>query len=188
MEVLAPPPTYTILESTNVDLLTPFPIREAKRVFGWMHAHKSVIETDQSAKSPEEFEAFFTHLIPNLQSFAVIDKHNTLKMNHEAPLIGMIAFEPQSIWNGWLHVASTRKAWGSGLFEEGTRKAIDHIFANNPELRRMSAIVLQNNYPARGLARRLGFVNEGTFEDWVTQKGEPKHVVQYGMTKRRWLK
>src|SRR5215204_3569555 len=110
-----------IIESQNIDLLTPFPISEAKRVFGWLHAYKSVIETDQSPKTPAEFEAFFTGLIPNLQSYAVIDKHNVLKMNHAAPLVGMVAFEPQSIWNGWLHIASTRKAWGSGLFEEGTR-------------------------------------------------------------------
>lgn len=176
-----------IISSTNVDLLTPFPIGEAKRVFGWLHAYKSVIETDQSPKTPQEFEAFFTHLIPNLKSYAVIDKNNSLKMNHEAPLIGMIAFEPHTIWNGYLHIASTRKAWGSGLFEEGVKAALTHIFETAPDLNRVSAHILANNYPAKSLAKRLGFVKEGLFEDWVTQKSEPKNIIQFGMTKKRWM-
>jgi RimJ/RimL family protein N-acetyltransferase len=176
-----------VIESTNIDILSPFPIQEAKRVFGWLHAYKSVIETDLSPKSPSEFEEFFTGLIPNLRSYAVIDKFNSLKMNHEAPLIGMIAFEPTTIWNGMLHVASTRRAWGSGLFEEGVRMAISDLFNTHEGLMRVSAQVLANNHPARSLAKRLGFKLEGSFEDWVAQKGEPKAVVQFGMTRKRWV-
>src|SRR4051812_17902980 len=110
-----------IIESQNVDLISPFPPNEAKRVFGWMHAYKSVIETDESPKTPEEFTQYFTEFIPNLRSYGVVDKHNKLEMKHEAPLIGMIAFQPSESYRGYIHIASTRRAWGTGLFEEGVR-------------------------------------------------------------------
>jgi RimJ/RimL family protein N-acetyltransferase len=120
------------------------------------------------------------------KSYGVIDKNNTLNIRHEAPLIGMIAFEPHTVWNGYLHIASSRKAWGSGLFDQGLVLAIDDIFSSIPSLTRISALVLENNYPTRSLAKRMGFLREGRFEDMVTQHGEPRSLLHFGMTRRRW--
>jgi RimJ/RimL family protein N-acetyltransferase len=176
-----------ILESTNVDLLSPFPPAEAKRIFGWMHAYKSVVETDQSPKTPEEFADYFNNLLPNLKSFAVIDKFNALGMKHEAPLIGMIAFEPQLPWQGCVHVASTRKAWGSGLFEEGARVAIESLFVDNPNLLTINSVILRCNYPVSAFLRKLGFKVDGVLEGMASRNGEPMDLMVTNLNRRRFL-
>jgi RimJ/RimL family protein N-acetyltransferase len=176
-----------IIESDNVDLLSPFPLTEAKRVFGWMHAYKSVIETDESPKTPEQFAEYFSGLIPNLQSYAVIDKHNALEMKHEVPLIGMVAFQPVENWRGYIHIASTRRAWGSGLFEEGVKRAITHLYETNPQLLTINGMFLSKNYPVRGLAKRLGFWIEGFLPDAITQNGVPQELIIVTTNKRRWM-
>jgi RimJ/RimL family protein N-acetyltransferase len=176
-----------IVESNNIDLISPFPLTEAKRVFGWLHAYRTIVEHDQSPTNPEELAELLGTMIPNVVSYGVIDKNNSLEMPHPAPLIGMIAFEQRSVWNGYFHVASTRKAWGSGLIEEGGKAAISDIFSRFPNLTRVSAEILKHNYPAQSLAKRLGFLKEGVMEDMVTQKGEPKPLVHFGLTRKRWM-
>ncbi len=175
-----------IIESTNIDLIEPFPIQEAKRVFNWLRCYKNVIESDISPKSPEDFEQFLAAMIPFTRSFGVIDKFNTLKMKHEAPLVGMIVFEPFTIYNCYIHIASPRRAWGSGFMDEGISTALTEIFATEPTLLRVSAYVLENNGPVKGLARRLGFRFEGCMRDFVTQNSIPKNVLHFGMTKQDW--
>jgi RimJ/RimL family protein N-acetyltransferase len=175
-----------IIESTNIDLISPFPVSEARRVFGWMYAYKSVIETDQSPKSADEYAQYFEGISPYVLSYGVIDKHNTLNIPHEAPLIGMVAFEPSTLWNGYMHVASKRRAWASGLVEEGAKTAIHDIFTKRPDLTRVSAMVLPRNRMAGNLAKRIGFKVDGFFEDYVTQSGTPQPMIHYGLTRKRW--
>lgn len=187
-----------IIECPNVDLIEPYPLSEAKRVFGWMHSYSSITETDESPKTIEEYTQFLTEALPAFRSYGVIDKFNALHMDHPVPLIGIIAFQPDGTpWNGYLHVASTRRAWGggreandrrerTGLFDEACQYAFANLFETQPELLRLSAIILERNWAARNLAKRMGFVCEGKFEDMVRQRGEPRSLVHYGLTRRRW--
>jgi RimJ/RimL family protein N-acetyltransferase len=175
-----------IIESSNIDLIEPFPITEAKRAFTWLHCYKNIVESDLSPKSAEEFEQFLGALLPYARSFGVIDKFNKLNTKHEAPLVGMIIFEPSTIWNCFVHIASPRRAWGSGFIDEGITAAVGEIFSTEPSLTRVSAYVLENNAPVKGLARRLGFRFEGCFHDMVTQNNEPRNILLFGMTKKDW--
>ena len=176
-----------ILESDNIDLIEPFPVREAKRVFGWLHAYKNIIENDLSPKTPEEFETFMINILPNVRSYGVIDKNNTLGFRHEAPLVGMVVFEPQSVWNFFIHIASTRRAWGSGFMDEAINVAIKDLFDTVPSLLRVTGLTLSNNSPVKGLARRLGWHYEGKQHDAVLQDGEPRDLIQLGITRREWV-
>jgi RimJ/RimL family protein N-acetyltransferase len=178
-----------ILESTNIDLIEPFPVNEGRRVFKWLHAYKNIVETDLSAKTPEDLEAFLTAVVqtPGVHSYGVIDKFNQLGFKHEAPLVGMIIYEPASIWNSYCHVASTRRAWGMGYIDEGIRASLDYLFSNEPQLLRVSALVLATNGPVKGLVRRLGARYEGCMKEMVTQNGQPKDLLHFGITKTEWV-
>ena len=176
-----------IIESTHIDLIEPFPLREAKRVFGWLHAYKNIVENDLSPKTPESFEEFMINLLPNVRSFGVIDRDNVLGFRHEAPLIGMVVFEPYTIWNSFIHLASTRRAWGSGFMDEAIDRALTDIFETTPTLLRVTGLALANNGPVKGLARRLGWQYEGKQHDAILQDGEPRDLVQFCVTRRAWV-
>ena len=176
-----------IIEAQDVDLIEPFPMSQAKRAYGWLHAYKNIVEHDLFPQNFEEFEAFLGALLPYAKSYGIIDKYNKLNIKHEAPIVGMIVLEPTSLWNCYIHIASTRRCWGSGFMDQGIRAVLDHVFEVYPNITRISAFVLSNNHPVKGLARRLGFKFEGILEDMVCQRGEPKDIIHFGMTKRRWL-
>lgn len=178
-----------IIESENIDLIEPFPASECRRVFKWLHAYKNIVETDLSAKTEDEFEVFLKSMIvvPGVRSFGVIDKYNQVGFKHEAPLVGMIVYEPASVWNMYCHIASTRRAWGKGFLDEGIRMSITTLFADDPSLLRVSALVLSTNGPVKGLVRRLGARYEGCMRDMVLQGGEPKDLLHFGITRRTWM-
>ncbi len=176
-----------IISCPNIDLIEPFPAHEAKRVFGWLHCYKNIVESDLSPKTPEEFAEYLSALLPFTRSFGIIDKNNELRMKHEAPLVGMIVFEPSTLYNCYIHIASPRRAWGHGFMDQGISAALSEIFSTEPQLLRVSAYVLENNAPVKGLARRLGFRFEGNMADLVLQDGAPKNVLHFGMTRRMWV-
>lgn len=175
-----------IIEGDLVDLISPFPRHELKRVFGWLYCYKSIIETDVFPKTPEEYEQQMLKVIPNVLSYAVIDKTNTTNHKHEAPLVGMFAFEPMSEWNAYIHLASSRSAWKKHLMDEAAELSINDVFKTQPFLR-LSGFILEENKPVRYMAKRMGWTYEALLEDWVCQKDIPKNVIHYGFTRKKWL-
>ncbi len=177
-----------VLEGQSVDLISPFPTSHLSRVYGWLHCYNSVIEPDGFPKSPEEYTKLMAAAIPQTFSYGVIDKNNTTKSKHENPLVGVYMFEPTNQWNAYLHFASNRKAWKGKLMDEAAQLAIDDVFTNNPTILRLSGFILESNRPVRYMAQRMGWVKEALLEDWITQKGEPRNVIHYGLTRKQWLK
>jgi RimJ/RimL family protein N-acetyltransferase len=163
-----------IIESSDVDLLEPFPISEAQRVYGWMHCYHTIAECDTFPKTPEAFEEWLRLAVQAARTFAVIDKNHKTNIKHEAPL------------NGYWHVASTRKAWGTRLIDQAGRAGIQQVFEDTPSLTRQSAFILNSNYPAKALCKRLGFTQEGIMPDALLQRGEPKAIAHFGLTRRKW--
>ena len=176
-----------VITSTNVDLISPFPRKELRRVYGWLHCYKSIIETDAFPDSPEAYETMMAEALPNMQTYGVIDKNNLTNHKHDSPLVGMFAFEPSSPWNCYIHLASNRRAWKGHLMDEAASAAIKDLFETNPQLLRMSGFILAENKPVRYMAKRLGWTKEALLEDWVTQHGSPKTIIHYGLTRKRWL-
>jgi RimJ/RimL family protein N-acetyltransferase len=142
--------------------------------------------TDDGPQTDEEILEYLRGSISRVVSYGVIDKNNTLSIKHEAPIIGMITFEPATIYNGYFHVTSRRKAWGSGLMDEAGKVAIQDIFENIPSLTRVSAAVLNNNSPAKGIAKRLGFKQDGMLPDFLMSKGSVMSVAHFGLTRVSW--
>lgn len=174
-----------IIEAQDVDIIAPFPVGEIKRLVGWMHCYKSIITADGFPQTPEDMEAYFQAILPSMYTWGVIDRNNTLKSKHEAPLIGYIAFEPSGPHNGYFHVASTRKAWGSRLIDQAGDELVKQLFTSQPSLLRVSAAILDTNFPAKGLARRLGFTQDGLMKDMITQDGTPKAIAHFGLLRSK---
>lgn len=177
----------SILEGTRVFVVEPFPLKEAHRIYSWMKAFKTVIQSDHSPKTKNEFVTEFKNAYSNVRSFAVIDKNNQLD-NHPVEIIGSIIFEPQGRNNGFLHVASRISAFGSRFIDEAGEMVIKELFESQPELTRLSAVIHYKNNMAASLAKRVGFTKEGKLEDFIVQKGVPKAVVWYGLTRNDWNK
>jgi len=135
----------------------------------------------------EEAEEFLraSILSPNVMSWGVVDKNNLTNYRHPAPLVGFISFEFNGPYNGYFHVASPRSAWGKGLIDEAARAVIKQAFTDS-EILRASAVILDNNRPAKSLCYRLGFKRDGVFEDFVRKNGQPMAVVHFGLTRVRW--
>lgn len=174
-----------IISGRDVDLLTPFPAAEYKRVFGWLRCYRTLVETTAFPKTEEEFAERFAKF-KNIQTFGIIDKNNILSIRHEAPLVGIYMFDQDTLLNGNAHVACTRKAWGSRLVDQAGQLLIKHVFDTNPALTRVSVVVLSNNAPAKGLAKRLGFMYEGCLRDAITVNDTPANMSLFGLTRREW--
>lgn len=174
-----------IIEGKDIDLLTPFPPKELKRVFNWMRCYRTITETTSFPKTEDELAARLGAM-SNLRTFGIIDKNNILGVRHEAPLIGIYMFDQSSVVNGDIHVASTRKAWGSRLVDQAGQRLAGYIFAEYPTLTRVTVSVLHSNAPAKALAKRLGFVYEGCLRDAITVNDNPANMALFGLTRRDW--
>jgi RimJ/RimL family protein N-acetyltransferase len=174
-----------IIEGRDIDLLSPFPPNEVKRIFNWMRCYRTITETTAFPKTEEELVTRLAAM-PNLQTFGIIDKNNILGVRHEAPLIGIYMFDQDTIVNGNAHVASTRKAWGSRLVDQAGQRLMQYLFETMPTLTRITVSVLSTNAPAKALAKRLGFVYEGCLRDAITIQDYPANMALFGLTRRDW--
>lgn len=175
-----------VIQGQTVDLITPYPTSQIKRAFGWMHCYKSITQTDEFPKTFEEFQPYMERYLQVCTSFGIIDKNQLTNRRHEAPLVGILIFEPGGPHNGYWHVATSRRAWGTGLVDEAARLAFQYAFDHYPQLTRLSASIAERNYPARGLTKRLGFKCEGVLEDIMVLDGQPLSMVHYGLTRKNW--
>jgi RimJ/RimL family protein N-acetyltransferase len=179
-----------IIEGKNVDLINPFPLKEVKRTYGWNHCYRTLTETDDTPNTQEHFLSFMEGVLQVCPSWGIIDKNHLTSLKHEAPIVGIIIFEPcvvpgtTVIRNGYFHVATARKAWRTGLVDEAGRLALREVFSEIPTLLRVSGYMLEANFPARSLCKRLGFKYEGLVEDMFLRDGEPKNMVLFGLTRR----
>jgi RimJ/RimL family protein N-acetyltransferase len=149
-------------------------------VYDWVHAHGGLTEHDDSPTCAEHFELSMGLLLSACASYGLLARATG------GALIGILYFEPAGTRNGYLHIAMARSAWGRGLADEAATLCIRDLFEVRPELIRLSAAMLERNIPARALALRMGFALEGTLADMVLQKGAPRSVVHYGLTRRQW--
>ena len=72
------------------------------------------------------------------------------------------------------------------MADEAMALAIWDLFERFPELTRLSAAMLESNWPAQALALRMRFRREHTFPDMVVQKEIPRGRVHYGLTRKEW--
>ena len=174
-----------IIEGKDIDLITPFPAKELKRVFGWLRCYRTIPEIDSFPKTAEDLAEQLSR-VPTLQTYGIVDKNNFLQVRHEVPLIGMYTFDRDTIVNGNIHVASSRKAWNSRLVDQAGLLLINTMFRQIPELTRMTINCLSSNGPGRALAKELMFRHEGCIRDAVVINNTPANMTLNGLTRTDW--
>ena len=176
-----------IISGQNVDLITPFPVNENRRVFGWSRCYRTFIDNDALPAKIEPYTTYINQFLslPTIFSWGVVDKNRLTNDRHEAPLVGLVAFELAS-YGGYLHFASARKAFKMGLMDEAVALVVQSVFESSPQLLRVGVHVDERNYPAKALFRALGFKFEGVKESDFLQHGVPKNSVMFGLTRQRW--
>lgn len=180
-----------VLEGKDVDLIEPFPLTQLPATLGWLHCFKSQIFGDGCPKTDPEILMFMAKVFtqPGMRTWAIIDKANLTRSKSVAPIVGFYQFDTIGDNNGYLQVASSRKAWGERLAspafaEQAGKMVVDEIFTTQPQLTRISASILANNSAAVGLSKRLGFIKDGYFKDMVTVNGKPQDAVHLGILRR----
>ena len=175
-----------VIESKIIDLIEPFPLSEAGRAFTWLHCYHNILESDLTPKSAVEFELYLRAVLPFTRTFGVIDKLNRLGIKHEAPLIGLVIFQPATVWDCTLSLAAPRRAWKIGLIDDAVSASIEEIFVTEPSIARISFDTSEGNNPMKGLARRLLLRFEGCSHDAFTQNSTLKSLLHFGVTRRDW--
>jgi len=181
-----------VISGQNVDLIFPFPLSEVKRTYGWNHCYRTLTETDDTPSTQEDFITWMESVVQTIPTWGIIDKNHITNIKHEAPLIGIGVFEPivclpkGVIRNGLFHVATARKAWRTGLVDEAGLLVIRALFEEIPTLLRVSASIMEKNFPAKALAKRMGFKFEGLTEDAIVKGGIAENLVNFGLTRKRW--
>ena len=142
---------------------------------------KMITALDGSPQSEKDFIEFMKNTSPFCRSFGVIDKNNELGLKHEAPIIGFVMFEPMPPCSLYAHIASSRRAWGTGLMEEAAKLAIDEVFKTEPGALRVSAAIPAFNKRAIEFAKKVGMHKDGFFLKAATIKGKPINIVHFGI-------
>lgn len=175
-----------VLEGPQVDVIEPFPSAELRSAAGWMHCYKTLVFGDDGPHTNEEILEFLQLRLPLVRSWGIVDKHNLTRTKSEAPLVGIVVFERGTKYNGYIHLASNRRAWGEkiakpSLIDQATPLILEEIFSSTPELQRISVATFAKNNAARSLARRAGFVKDGYFPAMGRAGEVPQDVIHYGL-------
>jgi len=175
-----------VIAGQNVDLIFPFPASEVGRIFGWSHCFKTLLDSDDLPVSQSDVTASAAATLSACPAWGIIDKRQLTTDRHEAPIVGVIFLEPQTVRAGWLHFAAGRKAFKMGLVDEAMELAVKTVFEDLSPLLRLGIYTADSNGPVKSLARRLGFSFERKADDMFVKKGEPQAVAYFGLTRRRY--
>lgn len=177
-----------VIQGKDVDVIAPFPVGALPAAVSWMHCYKTLVFGDQGPQSEPEILQFLQTQLQNplVRSWAIVDKANlTASRQIDVPLVGIIIVEELTLENGYIHIASSRKAWGNrlakpGLVDQGCEIAKQDVW-DSTSLRRLSIATFASNRAARQLALRQGFAQDGYMQAMGTLRGAPQDIVHYGL-------
>lgn len=175
-----------IVNGPEVDLISPFPVNQIHRVYGWMQCVRNLTSHDFGPKTKEDFDVMAQNYIDTMLTFGIIDRDNKLQLSHPAPLVGILAFETPIPTVACMQFASTRKAWGTRIIDQAIQIAVDKLFKDTTYLLRVATLVGEKNTPARTFLKRNGFIKEATFKDMVLVNGSPVNMVQMAALRSQW--
>lgn len=81
------------------------------------------------------------------------------------------------------HLAEAHQ--GRGLGTAAVTELVSHVFEQT-DLRRLFALISEDNRASRGLAEKLGFVHEGTLRSHFVIRGKPADQCVYGLLRKEW--
>ena len=176
-----------VLEGIDVDVIEPFPAIAIGQAAQWMRCYKTLMFGDNGPQDLVQIEAFLRqHMaLPQVRTWAVVDKFNKTNTKQETPLVGFVIFEQPCPENGYVHLASNRRAWGEKVAQPAMMEQACHLIKDDiwqtEGLQRVSIVTSSNNRAAVSLAKRLGFHKDGYFQAMGKQNGKPVDMIHFGL-------
>jgi RimJ/RimL family protein N-acetyltransferase len=102
----------------------------------------------------------------------------------DGAIVGCIGLVPE---RGWLRCNAEvgywigEALWGRGIVADALARVVDWGFSNLPELTRMVAPIFAWNEPSMAVARKCGFVKEGSLPRSCIKDGQVIDRVQYAI-------
>jgi ribosomal-protein-alanine N-acetyltransferase len=102
-------------------------------------------------------------------------------------LVGTVALDGFNAMMGFAevsyHIAFDYR--GRGIGTAAVRRFVEAIFAETP-IRRLIAMIHEQNSASRRLIERVGFVQEGLLREHYLVGGQPANEVCYGLLRSEW--
>jgi RimJ/RimL family protein N-acetyltransferase len=178
-----------VLVGQDVDVIAPFPASALPAAVGWMYCYRTLVFGDRGPQTQEEVGQFLAQALrnPGMLTWGIVDKNNLTRSHQiDVPLVGVVFAERLTEENAYIHIASSRKAWGNrvaqpGLVDQGCELIKSQIWEQIPDLRRLSIATFASNRAARSLAVRAGFHQDGYFTAMGTLRNAPQDIVHFGL-------
>jgi ribosomal-protein-alanine N-acetyltransferase len=123
-------------------------------------------------------------------SFAEIYEHSNQRWFVEAngALVGTISLQNISPMMGVAEIGYMfgEKFHGRGIATAALTYFLDRLFAHTP-LRRVFALVHEENKASRRVLDKLGFEQEGVLRNHYLVQGIPTNEVAYGLLREEWI-
>ena len=119
-----------------------------------------------------------------------LEKHESFSwfIAAEGQVVGTVSLKniSQSMAYGEIGYGIAEIHHGKGIATAGVRLMIDKIFSES-KLRRLIALVHEENHASRRVLEKLGFQEEGLLREHYLINGMPVNEVLYGLLKREWV-
>lgn len=178
-----------VLEGDTVDVISPFPVAHAHRVWGWTRS--SGVNTQLSYPWEDDLNehAFIERVMqqldsPDIISFGLIDKTGDIDAKVSLPIIGMILVDYQSATLAYTHIAGRRKA--AKQIREAARIVRTYAFESNDRLQYLNALISSKNVPALQVAREAGLEEDFKVSHLSLSRGNFEcHQQQYHLSNQQ---
>lgn len=153
-----------------ITLTEPFPPSRLADFHHWLASYPLIARAAEFPGDLADFERRIREC-RNLRTWAVWDRTDDL--------MGILITEPVGVMGARCYVASSRKAWGKGLLDEGARLAIGQSFEAAPGLAWICGIVAAKNAPANSFNQRVGM----NLKNILPELG----LLHYELTREEWM-
>ena len=153
----------------------------------WRHQPLSIRFNPLRAMSNEEISK---KLETDGADLSRLEKHESFSwfVAADGQVVGTVSLKniSQSMAYGEIGYGIAESHHGKGIATAGVRLMIDKIFSES-RLRRLIALVHEENHASRRVLEKLGFQEEGLLREHYLINGSPVNEVLYGLLKREWV-
>ena len=153
----------------------------------WRREHLTVRHNPLQAMSDEEIAAM---LQAQGSELAQIGEHESFRwfISTGREVVGTVSLKniSHSMGYGEIGYGVSQSHHGRGIGTAAVGLLVEKVFSESP-LRRLIALVYEENRASRRLLEKLGFQEEGLLREHYLIQGVPVNEVLYGLLKRDWM-
>lgn len=163
---------------SKVITVNPCPIELCDAIVSWIMKYFDTLSADGFFENEEQLRVITNGVLTVCPTFGVLV---------DEKYVGMIWFETGTTpTNVSFHFVSSPEAFGKGYMDKAAKDVLKQVFDKCPTVNHISASFYSKNKPAKAFVRRLGFNQNGTLREFVTQKNIPLDVVSFELLRSQY--